>query len=116
MTSLKNLTPHPIVIRRADGSDMTIAPSGVVPRIVGGSVDAPDLNGIPVKVDLAGTVADLPDAVEGVALIVSGMVLAALTGSGRRDVFAPGTGPADGAIRNDKGHIVAVTCLKAVAP
>lgn len=116
-TDLKNLTPHPIVIRRADGSDLTIAPCGVVPRVVSASIDAaPILGDIPVSIDLPGTVADLPDAVDGVALIVSGMVLAALAGSGRRDVFAPGTGPADGAIRNDKGHIVAVTRLKAVAP
>jgi hypothetical protein len=34
---------------------------------------------------------------------------------GRTDVFAPATGPKDGAIRNDKGHVVAVTALKASA-
>lgn len=111
---LKNLTPHPITIV-ANGGDITIAPEGVTPRVVSASRNGAPVAGIPVKIDDAGTVEGLPDAVEGVALIVSGMVLAALTGSGRKDVYAPGTGPADGAIRNDKGHIVAVTCLKAVA-
>jgi hypothetical protein len=32
----------------------------------------------------------------------------------RPDVLVPGTGPGDGAVRNDKGHIVAVTRLKRV--
>jgi hypothetical protein len=52
-----------------------------------------------------GVVTGLPKAVEGVYLIVSGMVLEALSGS-RPDVVAPDTGP--DAVRNAAGHIVAV--------
>ena len=42
------------------------------------------------------------------------MVGAALKEKGlvRPDVLVPGTGPADGAIRNEKNHIIAVTRLK----
>lgn len=111
-----NLTPHAITIRTA-GGDVTIPPSGSVARVVGAAVDVGITNGVPVKRDLPGKVEGLPGADDAryvTLYLVSGMVLAALAGSGRRDVFAPGTGPDDGAIRNDKGHIVAVTCLKAV--
>ena len=46
--------------------------------------------------------------------MVSGFVLAHPSVAGRSDVVGPGTGPADGAIRNEKGQIVAVTRL--IAP
>lgn len=70
--------------------------------------------GLPVLVatpDVVGGVTDLPEAEEGIFLIVSGFVGGAVTGT-RPDVLVPGTGPKDGAIRNEKGHIVAVTRLK----
>lgn len=46
-----------------------------------------------------------------VIYLVSGMVLAHASVRGRVDVYAPGTGPNDGAIRNDKGQVEAVTRL-----
>lgn len=66
--------------------------------------------------DTQGEVENLPPAEDGVFLIVSGMVGDALRARGvsRPDVLVPGTGPQDGAVRNDKGHIVAVTRLKRV--
>jgi hypothetical protein len=111
-----NCTPHSIVIRNADGADTTIAPCGTVPRVIGETRDGTPVAGIPVKIDGVGTVEGLPNPEPGVVYIVSGMVLSALAGSDRVDVFAPGTGPTDGAIRNAAGHIIAVTCLKGVAP
>ena len=33
MTTIINLTPHALHIRRADGSDIVIEPSGIVPRL-----------------------------------------------------------------------------------
>lgn len=48
------------------------------------------------------------------AKIVSGLVLAAC--AGRTDVFGPGTGPKDGALRDSKNQIVAVTRLIAAPP
>jgi hypothetical protein len=55
-------------------------------------------------------VIDLPEPIEGTAFIVSGLVAGAVS---RSDVFSPATGPKDEAIRNDKGHIIAVKFLKA---
>jgi hypothetical protein len=51
---------------------------------------------------------------EGIFFIVSALVGAHMSVRGRGDVLVPGTGPRDGAIRDNKGHIVAVTRLKAV--
>ena len=109
---LINLTPHPIVLRNAAGEDFTIASSGVarVTSTPGALNEAP---GIPIPVAEAtvyGAVEGLPPPADNVCYVVSGLVLMALKGA-RSDVFGPGTGPNDGAIRNDKGHIVAVTRL-----
>jgi hypothetical protein len=62
-----------------------------------------------------GEVTGLPAPQAGMFFIVSGMVGAALAGRGRADVFVPGTGPNDGALRNEQGHIIAVTRLVQVA-
>jgi len=112
MTNFVNLTPHAIIVRLNDGSDVTFPPSGKVARvdelptqIVG------DLDGIPIlSRTVFGQVIDLPEPTEGVGYIVSGLVAGVVY---RSDVFAPATGPKDGPIRNDKGHIVAVVALKA---
>lgn len=112
-----NLTPHAITLRADDGVDHVIPASGVVARVTstpGGVL--PD-QGLPVPVkgaDTFGDVIDLPTPVDGVFYLVSALVGSALRdqGAARPDVLCPGTGPQDGAVRNDKGHIVAVTCLK----
>lgn len=130
---LINLTPHDIVVRREDGTDVTVPPSGTVARVVGATRQVRSFGGVPVKVDEPGRVEGLPapqaplwdgysepppgydpTPAPGPVYLVSGMVLSALreAKSTRDDVFAPGTGPADGAIRNERGHIVAATCLK----
>lgn len=57
-----------------------------------------------------GAVVGLPDPVDGVAYVVSLLVLAALGGT-RADVLAPATGPEDGAIRDERGQVFAVTRL-----
>lgn len=114
-----NLTPHAIVLRTGDGpeTDVTIPPSGTVARVTqGASRQSTAYEGCPVPVYYPGgfsAIEGLPDPEPGVLLIVSGMVAAqvALRERYRTDVVAPGTGPNDGAIRNDKGHIVAVTRL-----
>ena len=106
-----NLTPHAIVVRLADGSDLTFPPSGKVARVdelpttVIGEFDGITI----LSRTVFGKVIDLPDPVEGTAFIVSGLVAGVVY---RADVFSPATGPKDGAVRNDKGHIVAVVSLK----
>jgi len=110
---IRNLTPHPITLR-GEGGDVTIPPSGVVARVSSIPGQAVPVEGLPVPVQPApvwGPVEGLPDPQPGVALIVSGLVRGHC--SGRTDVFSPGTGPNDGAIRNERGHVVAVTRLNA---
>jgi hypothetical protein len=110
-----NLTPHAITICGFTGEYTMIPPSGSVCRVASnpGTISHPF--GFPCYVaspTVYGEVEGLPAPQDGVAYLVSGMVLSALqAGPIRRDVFAPGTGPNDGAIRNDKGHIAAVTRL-----
>ncbi len=110
--NLINLTPHPIVLRNASGEEWTIQSSGVA-RVTSTPGALTQVPGIPIPVAEAtvyGAVEGLPPQSDGIAYVVSGLVLSALKGT-RPDVFGPGTGPNDGAIRNDKGHIVAVTRL-----
>jgi len=117
MTTLMNLTPHPITLRSLDGTDTVLVPSGTVARVTATSGSLGSVEGVPVPVmgaDSFGKVIDLPEPEEGVFLIVSGLVGGAPSIKGRADVLVPGTGPNDGAIRNDKGHIIAVTRLKRV--
>ena len=113
---LKNLTPHDIVIRDADGKDTTIPKSGSVARVVNIPGKRADIPSIPCEVfdaDSVGGVEGLPEPEAGIFYLVSGFVGSAVAGK-RDDVLVPGTGPKDGAIRNEKGWIVAVTRLKRV--
>ncbi len=69
-----------------------------------------DLNGVPLFAATSfGEVEGLPEPEAGTVFIVSGLVGGQV--KGRDDVVVPGTGPKDGAVRNDAGHIVAVTRL-----
>ena len=101
-----NLTPHAITVRLPDGSERTFPPSGTVARVTTFETSALSLDGIPTAYRRTGNV-------EGLALpltqpvLVSGMVLAELTGED--NVFAPDSGST--AIRDAAGQIVAVTRL-----
>ena len=102
-----NLTPHSIVIRRDDGSEVTLPPSGTVARVatVEEVIGHCPITGAPIVRRAFGEVHGLPE--EGVPCIVSALVASAVPG--RRGVFAPDTGPT--AIRDADGRIVAVTRL-----
>ena len=110
-----NLTPHPITIA-IDGRDpVTIQPSGTVARVETTEIPRDKLafgdafaEEVPVISRRFGEVTGLPDD-PAVACLVSSLVLSAIPG--RPNTFAPDTGPT--AIRDEKGHIVAVTRLVA---
>ncbi len=102
-----NLTPHAIVLRTEAGDNITIPPSGDVARVATTEVITSSVAGIPVITRTMGKPEGLP--AEGTPVLVSAMVAAACVG--RKGVFAPDTGAT--AIRNDKGHVVAVTRLVA---
>lgn len=111
---LVNLTPHSITLRDPDGIDHIIPPSGIVARVTMEPGELENLAGIPVPVarpDSVGKVEGLPDEEPGTWYIVSSLVGQHCQ---QDDVLVPGTGPEDGAIRNEKGHIIAVTRLKRV--
>jgi hypothetical protein len=107
---IKNLTPHAIALKQPDGTLIHILPSGQVARVSVTTVPV-DRPGLPVPVvrNLYGPVEGLPDPQPGHFFVVSALVLARC--AGRDDVYAPDTGP--GAVRDEKGQIVAVTRLVA---
>lgn len=112
MAKLVSLLPHPIVLALPSGERQTIAPSGAVARCAPPAAVLGD-EGLPVPVarqGALGPVVGLPAPEDGVVFVVSGLVLGHPSLAGRRDVVAPGTGPADGAVR-EGGQVVAVTRL-----
>lgn len=116
--TITNLTPHALVLIGQDGCETVVPASGTIARVgsTPGTVEPRD--GFPCMVATAtvfGEVTGLPDPQDGTAFVVSGIVGSALAGRGRIDVFVPGTGPHDGARRNEAGHIVGVTRLIAVS-
>ena len=111
MTKLVNLTPHAIRLQLPDGTALDIQPSGQVARVATQARDAGQLDGIPVVQQTYGDVQGLPDPQDGVAYLVSGLVLSAVKAAGgRSDVYAPDTSP-DSAVRDNGGRIVAVRRL-----
>jgi hypothetical protein len=110
-----NLTPHAIVVLRDDGlgclEGAEFTPSGVVARVAtkpGEKLPGNDM--LPLYSSTSfGEVEGLPAPQAGVIYLVSALVAGRCVG--RADVFSPGTGPNDGAVRNGKGQIAAVTRL-----
>jgi hypothetical protein len=114
--TIVNLTPHPICIS-AGGSEETFQPDPRGPARVGsepGRQLHPHERPAPTEIPLFqapkwNEVEGLPAPEEGTIYIVSSLVASRCVG--RPDVFSPGTGPKDGAIRDESGRITAVTCL-----
>lgn len=109
-----NLTPHAIVLQGADGIRTTVPTSGTIARVSSLPGKPEAIDGIPVPVYSAqtwGGVENLPQPEEGTIYIVSIIVLGLAHVQSRGDCVAPGTGPNDGVVRNDKGQIEAVTRL-----
>ena len=104
-----NLTPHAIVVE-TDNGRITFEPSGTVARVdthteLVGTVTVDD---IPVVERSYGEVENVPE-LPCDPFLVSSMVLDRLPKEYSGVAFAPDTGL--GAIRDDKGHIVAVSRL-----
>lgn len=108
---LVNLTPHDIIIRKTDG-DVTIPSSGVA-RCSVTSEHCGEVNGISIFRNVFGEVTGLPTPTPGTFFIVSFPVLQALAGK-RADLVGPDTSPNGGAIRDDKGQIVAVVRFQTI--
>ena len=103
-----NLTPHAVTVLLQDGSGVEFPPSGETARLIMEEREGAPVNGLPTIHRQAIKIEGLTEPSEDVAgYIVSSIVLAAV--EGRDDVFAPDTGPT--AVRNGKGHIIAVKRL-----
>ena len=110
---LVNLTPHPICLATPGGERITLLRSGAAARVETEPAEPYEVAGIPVPVlppPVWGEVSGLPPPREGTVYLVSALVAARCADRG--DVYAPATGPADGAIR-EGGQVVAVTRLLA---
>ncbi len=108
-----NLTPHPITVRRLDGSEFTIPPTGKPFRLVEEDRDAGfELDGVPVVERRFVFPTEIPPEFEDeeCVVIVSLPALQGLKQMGLRfpaTVVAPDTG--SGAIRDAEGKIVGTT-------
>lgn len=110
-----NLTPHPITLHGAEGV-IVIPPDSRGPARraqvagVAGKVTIPGIGAMAtVSAPTMGGVTGLPDPVEGTIYIVSSLVAGGCPD--RADVYSPGTGPGQGAVRDADGHVVGVTML-----
>jgi len=115
MLNVVNLTPHSITLRDSSDTDTIIPASGQIARVAATtSFTGQSILGLPIQTTTYSDVEGLPNPCSNTVYIVSSLVLGALNGSGRTDVFSPATGPQDNAIRNEKGHITAVTRLNTI--
>lgn len=127
-----SLIQHPITIVLASDSDVVIEPSGSTAMVrqappseagvltlmlAKGAVPVrpPRVEPTPDDVYLRGPAGEeaFPAPQPGVMFLVNALVLAALRGTGRRDVYAPDTGPT---ARRDGGNVTGVYGLIPVAP
>lgn len=104
MATFINLTPHALTVIAADGGEHVFEPSGQLARVGSSQEMLPQIGGFTVAKTVWGMVTGVPAPQEGTVYIVSAIVLGHCTD--RPDVVGPDTGPT--AIRNEKGHIVAV--------
>lgn len=109
---MRNLTPHAVIVSVA-GTVKVIQPSGTVARVstTEQSAGLCPVTYAPVIHRKFGDVENIGSPSDGPCL-VSSLVLSALGSEWRGVAFAPDTG--DTAIRNEKGHIIAVTRLVTV--
>lgn len=101
--------PTDIVVEPRRGSDGKSSPARV--STTPGKPLAP-IEGVAVfGRTIYGAVEGLPAPEPGTIFIVSALVAGRPEVAGRDDVFVPGTGPRDGAVRDANGQIYAVTRL-----
>lgn len=97
--TLLNATPHVLNIVQRDGSVLTLASSGIVPRCESNEVIDQAIGLIEVTRQTLGHVQGLPDPVPGLYFIVSRLVASAA--DNRDDLLVPGS-----LIRDDQGKVV----------
>jgi hypothetical protein len=99
---LVNLTPHRLNIHTDGG--LRVLPSDGLARVASVNTDADPIEDIPTVRTTRGEVTGLPDPIDGVIYIVSGMVASAAP---RADVFSPGD-----LVRDDSGRPIGCKGLR----
>lgn len=102
--TIKNLTPHLVVIHRAGLESLTLAPEDVPARVSEEFVPGGMVNGIPVGHVRYGQVSDLPPSQDGVILVVSATVR--MAASHRNDLFSPGL-----LVRDEQSRVIGCSSL-----
>lgn len=102
-----NLTPHDITVRLETGEEKNFPATGKAARVKTLSEPAKKVMGVPTVTQSYDVIEGLPEPKKGVLYLVSMVVRQAAQAEGRTDVISPDTSP-EGAIRDDKGRIVAV--------
>lgn len=116
MPRIINLTHHAITIYSEDGAmvEKTIPICDLpIPRVTEHVLNLPRESeeiGIPCVCKVTGSVKDLPDPTPDTIFIVSGFTAQRANREGRKDVFAPDTGPGS-IIRGSDGVPVGVKRL-----
>lgn len=99
MTQLINLTPHPVSVRRLDGTFITLPKGEMVPRLATTETVVGEIDGAKIVKTVFGDTTDLPEATDGTILIVSRLVKDA--NPERTDLVCPGA-----AFRDADGKVV----------
>lgn len=111
-----NLTPHSIIVRMNNGNEVVFSPSGKIARLTTDSHQVMEYDTLIGEIPVVETIVcgseNIPDPMSNVKFLVSSMVLDSLGSEYHGLAFAPDTGPT--AIRNEEGHIVAVTRFRTV--
>lgn len=95
-----NATPHTLNIVNVKGETVSIAPSGILPRVEEREIRRETLVDFELVTLSAGNVCGLPPAEAGKFYVVSRPVASALVGK-RNDILVPGS-----FIRDEGGNIV----------
>lgn len=100
-----NCTPHSITLLDKDNNVVQTLPKGdVVPRLSQSTKQVDVVEGVSITETTFGDIQDLPDAQEGVLLIVSRLILAAT--KDRKDLVVPNE-----LVRDSQGNIVGCKSL-----
>lgn len=105
MNKIINMTPHAVTIVTKDGEVIKTFPKGeVVPRLSQSTQTVDEVMGIPITETKFGECMNLPDAMDGIYLIVSRLILAA--NSERTDLLVPNQ-----VVRDGEGNIIGCSSL-----
>jgi hypothetical protein len=103
---IKNLTPHPITLKKVDGSFVVIQPETLPARVSEITDTLGDIDGIAIVTKSFGIIVNLPEPQPDIMLVVSALVATRAWELGRQDVYAVGN-----PLRDAEGRIIGAAAL-----